>query len=76
MNGDSMLELIPVAANAAARPGIDVMGVTFNNFTPESAQRILRGRGIETRNANGPGPLSVVDPDGIEIALSAAVVSR
>jgi catechol 2,3-dioxygenase-like lactoylglutathione lyase family enzyme len=76
LSGDSTLELISVAPNAAARPGIDVIGIAFSNFTLESAQRILRERGIEARNVGGPGPLSVVDPDGIEIVLSAAGVSR
>jgi len=70
--GDSILELIPVAANSAppTRPGMDRIRVAIKDFSAATVAQVLRERGIESSTA--AGAVRIVDPDGIGIELAAA----
>ena len=70
--GDSVLEVIPVAANSAAptRLGMDRIRVAIKDFNAATVAQVLRERGIESSAATGA--VRVVDPDGIGIELAAA----
>ena len=72
MIGDSVLEVIPVAANSAAptRLGMDRITVAIKDFNAATVAQVLRERGIESSAA--PGAVRIVDPDGIGIELAAA----
>jgi hypothetical protein len=50
--------------------GLDHIRVAVKDFTIEAATRVLRERGIATTAA--PGAVSITDPDGLRIELSAA----
>ena len=66
--GDSVLEL--VAAPADVGRGLDHIRVAVKDFTIEAATRVLRERGIATTAT--PGAVSITDPNGLRIELSAA----
>jgi catechol 2,3-dioxygenase-like lactoylglutathione lyase family enzyme len=71
--GDSVLELVPAAANdGAAGRGLDHIRIAVKDFSVDRVSGVLRARGIKMDEKAAQGTVRFADPDGLAIVLAAA----